>query len=144
MANTHKVILKDIMTKDPYTIEIDEPFSRAWELFTEFNIRHLPVIDADRVLMGIVTQRDLFRVASPRKTLEGELVYDKLELDSYILKYVMTKEVFSLSVDDTLRSAIRAMMYNKYGCIPVVDKKKILKGIITQVDMLKAVAEYFV
>ena len=143
MANKHKILLKNIMTKNPYTIDINEPFSRVWELFEKFNIRHLPVIDANRTLKGIVTQRDLFRITSPRKTLEGKLVYDKLNLDNYILKYVMTKEVFSLSVDDTLRSVIRAMMYNKYGCIPVIDNNKTLKGIIAQIDIFKAIVEYF-
>ncbi len=131
------------MIKDPRTIDIDESFSKVWEIFKEYDIRHLPVIDNNRILRGIITQRDLFRIASPRITLEGELIYNKLDLDRHILKYVMTKEVFSLSADDTLGSIIKAMIYKKYGCIPIVDNNKFLVGIITQIDVFRAIVEYF-
>jgi acetoin utilization protein AcuB len=144
MENAQKILLKDVMVKDPCAIDIDESFSKVWDLFKQYDIRHLPVIDSSGKLKGIVTQRDLYRIATPRKTMEGDLVYDKADLDKHILKYVMTKEVYTLSPEDTLGSAVRAMLLNKYGCIPIVDDKKCLVGIITQIDVFKAVLEYFV
>ena len=144
MENLHKIFLKDIMVEKPYTINIDEPFSRVWDIFRSLNVRHLPVVDDAGVLKGIVTQRDLYRIVSPRKTMEGELVYDKMDLDKHILKYVMTKEVATLSPEDTLRDTIDLMINSRYGCIPVVDEKKHLVGIITQIDVLKASSEYFI
>ncbi|NQU74199.1 MAG: CBS domain-containing protein [Candidatus Omnitrophica bacterium] len=142
MENLHKLLLKDIMVKEPFTIDIDDPFGKVWEMFRAHGIRHLPVIDDKGTLRGIVTQRDLYRTASPRKTMEGELVYDKADLDKHILKYVMTKKVVSLSPDQTLKNAVDLMVNSKYGCIPIVDSNKCLVGIVTQVDVLKVIAEY--
>jgi CBS domain-containing protein len=144
MGALAKIFLNTVMTKEPLCIDIDEPFSRVWDMFQGNNIRHLPVVDEQGILKGIITQRDLYRVESPRVTLEGELVYDKMSLDRHILKYVMTKKVFTLSPDDTLRFAIQAMIHEKYGCIPIVDEHKCLVGIVTPVNILKAIAEYFI
>jgi predicted transcriptional regulator len=71
-------------------------------------------------------------------------MYDKESLDGHILKHVMIKEVFTLLPEDTLGEAIKAMIRWKYGCIPIVNEQKCLIGIITQADILKAVAEYFI
>ena len=144
MEKLYKIFLKDIMVKKPYTIDINEPFSKVWEAFKIYDIRHLPVIDSKGILRGIVTQRDLYRIVSPHITTESNLVYDKMDLDRYILKHVMTKEVITLSPNSTLRNAIDLMTVAKYGCIPIVDDNKYLLGIITQIDILKAVTEYFI
>jgi CBS domain-containing protein len=144
MGKLFKVLLKTIMTKELYTININEPFSKTWDMFRTYGIRHLPVVDDKGILQGIVTQRDLFRIESPRRTQEGELMYDKESLDGHILKQVMIKEVFTLLPKDTLGAAIEAMLSEKYGCIPIVNEQKYLIGIITQADILKAVAEYFI
>jgi CBS domain-containing protein len=144
MENLYRIFLSDIMVKNPYTININEPFSEVWEVFNTYNIRHLPVIDDNKVLRGLVTQRDLYRIASPRKTIEGELLYDKMDLDQYILERVMIKEVHTLSAHHTLKDAIDLLTTTKYGCIPIVDDNKHLVGIITPLEVLKAVAECFI
>lgn len=144
MDNLRRIILNDIMIKNPYTIDINEPFSQVWEMFNIYNIRHLPVIDSNKVLRGIITQRDLYRIVSPRKTLDGELMYDKMDLNKYMLEHVMIKEVHTLSGRHTLKNAIDLLTTTKYGCIPIVDDNKHLVGIITAVEILKAVAEYFI
>ena len=131
------------MTKNPITMGIDEPFSCVWDKLRNNRIRHLPVIDKDRKVVGMVTQRDLYRIMSPRKTMDGNYVYDKAELDKFILKHVMRKKLILLSPEDTIGKAIDIMATTKYGCIPITDNKNILKGVITQIDVLKAIAKYF-
>jgi len=116
----------------------------VWDIFQSRGIRHLPVINAENVLVGIVTQRDLYRLVSPRKTMEGNMVYDKNELDEFILEHVITKGVATLNQDQTLSSAIDLMVNKRYGCIPIVDDRGRLIGIITQTDVLRAIASYFI
>jgi len=137
------ILLKDIMAKNPFSINIKEPFSRIVEILREHNIRHLPVVDDEHKIKGIVTQRDLYRTISPRKTMEGELIYDKEDLDKFILEYVMTKEVITLKEDDTLGHAASLMGIKKCGCIPVVDDDDRVIGILTQIDVLMTLAEKF-
>ena len=137
-----EVLVMDIMIRKPVTIDITSPFSMVVELFKEHKIRHLPVINQQKVLQGIITQRDLYRITTPRKGLEGELIYDKATLDRFILKHVMKKDVVSLSPTDTLLHVIEIMLKKKYGCVPVIDKNGFLQGIITQIDLLRVFAKY--
>jgi len=137
------IFLKDVMVTDPYVLNVDDHFSMVEEYFHLYNIRHLPVVDKDGILRGIISQRDLYRVRSPRRTIEGEDVYDKQELNGFILKNVMTKDPFTLHPNDTLDQAIDAMVTQKYGCIPIVNDENKLLGIVTQIDVLRAIAERY-
>jgi len=132
------------MFKDPITIGIDEPFSRVWDILREKKIRHLPVVDPDGKIKGMITQRDLYRTVAPKKSVEEDgLFYNKEDLDKYILRHVMSKEIFSLSPYDTLGFVINAMVTKKFGCLPVMDTEGYLVGIITQIDVLRAISRFF-
>ena len=131
------------MVTDPYVLNVDDHFSMVEEYFHLYNIRHLPVVDKDGILRGIISQRDLYRVRSPRRTIEGEDVYDRQELNGFILKNVMTKDPFTFHPNDTLDQAIDAMVTQKYGCIPIVNDENKLLGIVTQIDVLRAIAERY-
>jgi CBS domain-containing protein len=52
----------------------------------------------------------------------------------------MTKDVLTLGPNDTLAKALNIMAITKYGCLPIVDENKKLLGIVTQIDILKAIA----
>ncbi|MFC1754894.1 HPP family protein [Thermoproteota archaeon] len=132
------------MTKKPFTINIDDPFSKVWDELRLHKIRHLPVIDKQRKVCGIITQRDLYRTISPRKTMDGNFIYNKAELDSYILKHVMRKKIITLTPQDTLGKAIGIMVRTRYGCIPVVQDGNYICGVVTQIDVLNAIAKYFI
>ena len=137
------ILLKDVMATNPYVLNVDDHFSMVEEYFHLYNIRHLPVVDKAGVLKGIISQRDLYRVRSPKRTIEGEDVYNKQELNGFILKNVMTKDPFTLHANDTLDKAIDAMVAQKYGCIPIVNDENKLLGIVTQIDVLRAIADKY-
>ena len=133
------------MTKTPITIGMDEPFSRVWGLIRDHKIRHIPVVDSSKRLRGIITQRDLYRTLSPKKKVEEDgLFYLKEDLDKFILSEIMTEKVVTLSENQTIGFAFNLMVKKKFGCIPVVDKKQVLIGIVTQIDLLRAVSKYFI
>ena len=136
-ALLNKVKLKEIMVEDPIFLHADDPFSRVEESFRKHHIRHLPIVGDNRKLVGIITQRDLYRISTPRKDEEGNLVYDKETLDSYILKYVMTKDPAVLLPDNTVAEALLLIVDKKYGAIPIVDQHHVLCGIVTQIDILR-------
>ena len=137
----NKVKLQEVMTKEVITIDINEPFSHVEEKFMRYHIRHLPVVENKDKLVGIVTQRDLYRIQSPRKLEEGDWYYDKEMLDSHILKSVMTPNPFTLGPENSVAEALLVMVDYKYGCIPIVRKDNILCGIITQIDILRIGAQ---
>ena len=136
----NKVKLKDLMSKNVIALNEDEPFSRVEEVFREKNIRHLPIINGKGKLVGIVTQRDLYRVQSPRIDEDGNWFYDKEALNTHILKVAMTKDPKTLGSENTVADALLLMVDKKYGSIPIVEKNGELCGIITQIDILKMAA----
>ena len=135
-----KVKIDEIMTKKVISIHEDDRFSLVEEKLREFNIRHLPVIDANGKLVGIVTQRDLYRTQSPRHLEDDTWYYDQKSLDSHILKHVMTPDPYALNPEDSVVKAVLLMVERKYGCLPVVKKDRTLCGIITRHDILKITA----
>ena len=136
----NKTRVKEVMTKSVVTIEVDDPFSLVEEKLRLYSIRHLPVVNAANKVVGIVSERDLFRIRSPRVHPDGTRYYLKEVLDEYILKHAMTQNPFTLQPDDSVAVAIMAMADNKIGCIPVVNEKNVLKGIVTRYDFIKTVA----
>ena len=125
----------ELMTPDPITLMIDDSFDLA-EKFMEFaHIRHLPVVDGER-LIGLVTHRDLLRASldilrgvAPRERHERKLTVP--------VSAIMRTDVQHVGPDSDVRTAIETMIDHKYGCLPVCDDAGHLVGILTEADFLK-------
>jgi len=135
--------IKEIMTQDVTSININTPFSNVPKIFKELAIRHLPVIDADGRLIGLMTQRDMYKIQSPRKLMDGTWHYDEEMLNNVILEHVMVKDPFSLHEENCMGDAVKTMFHSKYGCIPIVDQEHKLCGIITTHDILNLAAKVY-
>lgn len=134
--------LRDIMTSPSITIYEDEPLSKVWEKLRVKGVRHVPVIDRAGRIVGLMSERDLFRTLSPRVNEDGDLYYDETLLNSFILKHVMTHPVVTMAPEDQLVKAVEIMGRNKYGCIPLVDADQKVVGIVTDTDVLKWLAKH--
>ena len=137
----NKVKIEEIMTRNVISLKETDRFSLVEEKFREFRIRHLPIVNKENKLVGILTQRDLYRIQAPRLLEDGSWFYDQKSLDSHILKHVMTQNPTALKPHDTAASAVLLMAERKYGCLPVVQPDGSLCGIITQYDILKIAAQ---
>ncbi len=125
----------ELMTPDPITLMVDDSFDLA-EKFMEFaHIRHLPVVDGERVI-GLVTHRDLLQASLGllRDASRGEARERKLIV---LVSEIMRPDVRTVLPDADVRSAISTMIDHKYGCLPVCDAEGHLQGIITEADFLK-------
>lgn len=132
-----KILVKDIMTRDVITLNIDQSFCQVAEIFQEKNIRHLPVVNSQGEILGIISQHDLNRIASPRKDDHGGYLYDSSLLCKYILQQHLIKDTITLSPEDTLENAVELMARKKLGCIPIVGPEGKVVGITTPVDMMR-------
>ena len=132
-----KTLLKSVMTSPTITVVVSDDFSTVKEKFELYGIRHLPVVNQTGMLVGLITQRDLYKIHSPRKLEDGSWYYDKDLLDGFILDKVMLKNVFTLRPENTLEDAVKAMFESKFGCIPIIDEYNYPVGIITKKNILK-------
>lgn len=133
----NKVKIAEIMTSPVISVNCEAHFREVVKIFQEKRVRHIPIVNKESEVVGIMSQRDLYKLQPPHKNEDGVWVYDMDVIDGFILSNVMTANPFTLFGKSTLAEAIGPMVRNKYGCIPIVDDKKKLCGIITQYDMLK-------
>ena len=136
IALLKNVPLSEIMSKNIVTVSLHEPFGNVYDKMSNHRIRHLPVVDEESKVIGIVTQRDLFRAHAPRETEEG-WVYDKSELNLLSLEHFMTHDPVTLTAERKLSDALDIFVRDKFGCIPIVTADKKIAGVISHSDILK-------
>ena len=126
------------MTRKVITIDQEADIFEAQEKMAHNRIRHLPVIDPQDRLIGIVTDRDI-RSALPFKLFKDPgLVADKENISDLKIKDVMTQNPRTISVDYTIQDALLLIQDLRVGALPVVDDQGKLKGIISVRDLLRA------
>ena len=131
--------VRDVMTADPTTLKRNDKLTLADDIMRLGRVRHLPVVDDDgEILVGIVTQRDLFRDALAQALGYGKHAQRKI-LDTLSVKDVMATEVVTTSPDTSLIEAARLLTERKIGCLPVVDNGRLV-GILTEGDFVALVA----
>jgi CBS domain-containing membrane protein len=126
------------MSTDVFTLERNDKLSVADELMKQQRIRHIPVVNSDGDLCGILTQRDLFRGILLRSLGYGSRVEEKL-LVSLSIKDAMHEDVLTISPDSPLSDAATLMLSRKVGCLPVVDGERLV-GMISEADFVKQFA----
>ncbi len=126
------------MTRQVTTLGRNETLKSADDIMRLGRIRHLPVVDDDGNLAGIVTQRDLFHGGLLRALGYGAHARDKA-LDGLVVKEAMQTEVLTTSANTPLAQAASLMLERKVGCLVVVDGAKIV-GILTEADFVKLAA----
>jgi CBS domain-containing membrane protein len=131
--------VRDVMTADPTTLKRNDKLTLADDIMRLGRVRHLPVVDDDdQTVVGIVTQRDLFRDALAQALGCGRHAQRKL-LDTLSVKDVMATEVVTASPEASLIEAAKILTERKIGCLPVVENGKLV-GILTEGDFVALVA----
>ena len=133
------MLVGDRMTRNLVICNPDMPVDEALNFMRQEKVRRLPVIDNDRKLLGIVSEKDLLYVSpSPATTLS---VFEMHYLLSKIkVGRIMTKDVITVRDDTPLEEAARIMADNKIGGLPVLRDDKLV-GIITETDIFKVFLE---
>lgn len=136
-----KTKIREVMTTPVVSVRADEPFHKVVTLMQEKSIRHIPIVNEGGQLVGVLSERDVYKIQSPRKLDDGRWYFAEDDLARIKLTQVMVKEPKRLSPDQTLADAVKIMVDGKYGCLPVVENKDVLCGILTQYDFLKMANE---
>jgi CBS domain-containing protein len=132
------VYVRDVMSKDVATLELNDKLKIADDVMKLGRIRHMPVLDDEQEIVGIVSQRDLFRGALARCIGYGEYAQQKI-LDQLVVKEVMSKDVVTISPFAPLQQAARLMLERKIGCLIAAEEGRLV-GILTESDFVKMYA----
>jgi CBS domain-containing membrane protein len=126
--------VRDLMERDVLTLDNSDTLDLADDLMRLGRIRHMPIVSGGQ-LVGIVSQRDLFRAAVSsvlgfRRTAERDWLAQIATRD------VMTTNVFTIAPDAPMRSAVELMLAKRIGCLPVVEKGALI-GLLSESDCLR-------
>jgi acetoin utilization protein AcuB len=129
--------VRELMTGAPITVSPDTPVFDARQTMIKERIRHLLVIEGDR-LMGIVTDRDI-RLNLPSQATSLSVWEVNYLLAKLTVSKVMTTSVIIIGPDQEATDAARLMLEHKIGALPVMDGSRLI-GILTETDVLRAYA----
>lgn len=131
--------VEDLMTSRVFSLHPADSIAKARLIMDEQDVRHVPIVDAEQNLIGLVSERDLLRHA-----LEDQIDLPLQLLDDLLHKTraedIMTREVVSIEAEAPLSEAATTMLEGKYGCLPVLDGTRLI-GILTESDFVRYHAE---
>jgi CBS domain-containing membrane protein len=128
----------ELMTHAVLTVEQNQKLTTADDVMRLGHVRHVLVVDEEGTLQGVVSQRDLFLGGLLRALGYGSRAKEQA-LESLRVKDAMRTVLVTTAPNTTLESAARLMTENKIGCLPVLDKGRLV-GILTEGDFVLWVA----
>lgn len=133
------MIIADRMKKNPATASPDMSISEASAKMKAEKVHRLPVLDDDRRLVGVISEKDIMLAApSPASTLSAyEINY---LLSKLKVKNIMSRNPVTITKDTTVEEAVRLMVENDLSCLPVMENN-FLAGIVSKSDMFKILLE---
>ena len=132
------MLVHEIMSPHPIVIDPEMSVTRAQRLMKEERIRHLPVVEEGKGLVGLIT-RDALNRATPSELSSLSIWEINYRLNQIKVREVMVKQVLTVTEDTTVEDAARIMIDKKIGCLPVMRDGQ-LAGIVTDIDLLKALS----
>ena len=125
------------MTKKVISIGKEVGLFGAHKKMVQNNIRHLPVVEENNALIGIVTDRDI-RSALPYELFKKDnFAKEKEKISDLKVKDIMAKDPFTISPLHTIQDALLLVQEKRVGAFPVVDEQGKLKGILSVRDLLR-------
>ncbi|MBX3192417.1 MAG: CBS domain-containing protein [Labilithrix sp.] len=129
---------RDIMTPMPRTVNARETVEVAIEALRWLDARHLPVVDDDGVLVGMLSDRDLRSLMPPPGLSEDEVEERLRAAQIEPIEAVMNTSPISVEPEADLREVVEPMLEHRVGAIPVVDGDLHPIGIVSYIDILRA------
>jgi CBS domain-containing protein len=145
------MLAKDVMTRDVITVRPEDKVDKAVQILVDNRISGVPVVDENRHVVGIITEKDLMIKASELKvpfyvTLFDSIIFldNPLRFNNEIKKYTavlvkdaMTSKVIAVEEDTPISEIVAVMQKRRINRVPVLRHDKLI-GIITRNDIMKS------
>jgi len=125
------ITVDEIMSIELRTLTEKDSLADAQELMATAHIHHVPIVNSDHHLIGLVSHRDV--LAATESRLSGSSVVQNAR-DIFVSEF-MTRDVTTVDPRANLRQAAIYLQKHRYGCLPVVKDEKLI-GIVTDSDFV--------
>ncbi len=131
--------LEKVMTRRLVTVEPDASLAEVQRIFDAKLFHHLLVVE-NHQLVGIVSDRDLFKALSPNLGTAAETRRDTATLNKKVYQ-IMARHLWVLTLDNDIYDAINLINQQKISCLPVIDENRHPIGILSWRDILRLLSE---
>ena len=133
--HAHQIMSSPVTTLTPETSILE-----AWRLFRAKRYRHIPVVDSEGRLVGIVADRDLLRYAAVNGRIPP---FDEHSVEAQTaIATLMKPRVLTATPDTEIRQIARVLIEQHIGAMPIMDYQGRLRGIVTRSDILRALVTH--
>lgn len=134
MFTSQPKTVADVMTRRLVTLKGDDALGNIEEAMHRLRVRHLPVVDDEGKLLGLVSHADVWHAASSALS-EHETQRASL-LEQVPVSRIMQTDLLTVEPGDPLIEVGKLMWDSKVGCLPVVQQDGTLVGILTEADFI--------
>ncbi|MBK8501841.1 MAG: CBS domain-containing protein [Saprospiraceae bacterium] len=142
MKDIAETTLGQIMLRNLVVLNPSDTLDKAVETFRMYPFHHLPVVDDDMMLVGMISNTDLERESHGRSLFKHHMKeqHDDALFRSLMVREVMIDAVFQLSPKHSIQDAYQAFCKGRFRAIPIVEDS-MLVGIITPLDIIRYLLE---
>lgn len=127
--------ISEIMTTSLVTAQPKTNLGQLREMFDKHSFHHLPVVESNGRLVGIISRQDFNKVAYVLSVEKAKIGSALTPYQGLVAEDIMTKYPLQLSPDDTVGLAADIFLANKFHALPIVEDG-LLTGIVTSHDLL--------
>ena len=126
MPSLSTIVAKDLMSQPVITAKYDTPLSAVIKLLKDNAIRHLPIVNDNGQLMGIISNRDMLVATSPPANIDGQRW----------ASHIMTPNPITATALLPASTLASLLIQHKIGCLPILAAQNIV-GIVTESDFVQ-------
>jgi CBS domain-containing protein len=140
--------IQDIMIKPVICLDPEDTLAKAIEVLQAKEIRHIIIMDEQEKFLGLVSDRDILRnlpyagrrpPSAPKRFREHLFAGDSWTTNFLMpLENVMVRDILHISPECSVCEAAELLYKKNISCLPVIDEQKKLQGIVTVIDMMRA------
>lgn len=133
-----RMLVDDVMSTDPVTASADDSLRTVVDRMGRQGIRHVPIIDGERRVVGILSDRDVrTAIGNPMRGLDPREAIVRIE--STRVHHAMSRSPSTLPAGTRLSRAAALFVDQKVGAVPIVDERERLVGLVSYTDVLRAI-----
>lgn len=128
--------IAQLMSRNPVSVDPDDSLFVVKEIFDQVKFHHILVVE-HTVLLGVISDRDLFKALSPNLGTAAETTKDLATLNKRVHQ-VMHRKPVTLPANAEVLDAVRMFNHENVSCIPIVDQQQRPLGILSWRDIMRA------
>ncbi|MBS7785793.1 CBS domain-containing protein [Flavobacterium sp. CYK-55] len=136
-----RVPVSTIMSKNLIKLNLTDDLTKAEELFKKYHIRHIPVVNGNKIL-GMLSYTDMLRISYADAIDDDETNVEVTVYNMFSLEQVMARDLVTVSPDTSIKEVAEILAKREFHALPVVEGD-LLVGIVSTTDLIKYLIEQY-